>query len=150
MLEEPFDDIEKMEGTILGEAQRRERRRNLLIIIAILIVVIGLITAVVLLVNYPATTETLRDVVIIFFALESIIIGITLVVLIIQVAKLTALLEYELKPMLESTNETIGTVRGTTEFLSERMVRPVMKANSTYAAVRRALSLFDFRRPKPK
>jgi hypothetical protein len=69
-------------------------------------------------------------------------------ILIVQVARLSALIENELRPILESTNETLGTVRGTTQFLSRNMVDPVIRVNSTFAALRRALSAFRVRRPR--
>ena len=41
----------------------------------------------------------------------------------------------EIKPILESTNETVNTVRGTTLFVSENLVEPIMKLNSYVAAL---------------
>jgi len=50
-----------------------------------------------------------RDVAIIVLAVESIIVGILLGILTIQVYKLVKLLREEVKPMLEATQETVGT-----------------------------------------
>ena len=101
-----------------------------------------LILAITAMVRNPDATELIRDIVIVLVAGETLILGIVLVTLIVQLARLSALLENELRPMLESTNETLGTLRGTSQFLSKNMVQPVMKANSSVAAVRRALGLF--------
>jgi hypothetical protein len=89
------------------------------------------------------TTETdqIRDVFIIFMALESLVIGVALVVLVVQLATLINLLQNEVRPMLESTNETINTLRGTTAFLSENLVEPVVKMNEYLAGLRRVLEL---------
>ncbi len=111
-------------------------------------VLIALILATVVMLGDPVRTETIRDIVIIFLAAESVVFGLVLVILIIQVARLTALIENELRPILESTNETLGTLRGTTQFLSRNMVGPVIRVNSSVAALRRALGVFRVRRTR--
>jgi len=117
-------------------------------VIFVVLVLIALVVATVVMLKDPAQTETIRDIVIIFLAAESVVFGLVLVILIVQVARLTALIENELRPILESTNETLGTLRGTTQFLSRNMVSPVIKVNSTAAAIRRALSAFRVRRTR--
>ncbi len=107
----------------------------------VLALVAGAVASVLWMVRNPAQTETLRDVFIILMALESLVIGIALIVLIIQIARLTNLLQNEVGPILRSTQETVSTLRGTTRFLSDNLVRPVVKVNSTMAAVRRVLDL---------
>jgi hypothetical protein len=117
-------------------------------VVIVLLLIAGLIVAVTLMINNPAQTETFRDIMIIFMAFESLIIGLALIIMLIQLARLTNLLQYEIRPILEATNETVGSLRGTTQFLSDNLVAPVVKANSSFAALRRAIELFDFRRPK--
>lgn len=112
----------------------------------LLILIAGVVLAVIAMVQNPATTENIRDIVIIFMAIESLLIGVALVVLIIQLARLTDLLVNEVKPILDSTNDTLGTIRGTTHFLSKNLVQPVVKMNSSFAALRRAGELLRFRR----
>jgi hypothetical protein len=115
-------------------------------VIFLLILIAGVVLAVIAMVRNPATTENIRDIVIIFMAIESLLIGVALVVLIIQLARLTDLLVNEVKPILDSTNDTLGTIRGTTHFLSKNLVQPVVKMNSSFAALRRAGELLRFRR----
>jgi len=115
-----------------------DRQRRLIIIVAVLVAVIvlaGLITGAIVLFNNPVAAANVRDVMIIFMALEFIVIGAALVVLMFQLAVLTNMLQHEIKPILDSTNETINTVRGTTTFLSENLVEPVVKLNSYLAAI---------------
>ena len=112
----------------------------------LLVLIAGVVLAIIAMVQNPATTENIRDIVIIFIAIESLLIGVALIVLVIQLARLTDLLVNEVKPILDSTNETLGTIRGTTRFLSENLVRPVVKVNSSFAALRRAAELLRFRR----
>ena len=83
---------------------------------------------------------TARDIAIILLALESIIIGITLIVLVIQVIRLVKLLRGEVIPILRSTQETVGTVRGTATFMSDHLVQPVVKVSSYAAGARQAVN----------
>jgi hypothetical protein len=86
-------------------------------------------------------TSKIRDIFIIFMALESLVIGVALVVLIVQISSLVNLLQNEVRPMLEATNETINTLRGTTEFLGENLVGPVIKLNAYLAGLKRLLDM---------
>ncbi|MEJ2011961.1 MAG: hypothetical protein P8X64_07010 [Anaerolineales bacterium] len=115
-------------------------------VIVVLALITGVVFAVIAMVQHPQQTETIRDIVIIFVAVEALLIGLALIVLVIQIARLTDLLRNEIGPILESTNETLSTLRGTSRFLSENMVRPVIKANSSLAALRRIVELVGFRR----
>ena len=91
----------------------------------------------------PGTdTARVRDIFIIFMALEFLLIGIVMIILIIQLARLTLLLQNEIKPILDSTNETANTLRGTSAFLSEHLVEPVLKMNQYLAGLNRFVTLF--------
>jgi hypothetical protein len=138
--------------SISSETSKDKQSRGIIIGASLLLIVLiaGIVLAVIAMVNHPNQTETIRDIVIIFMAVESLLIGLTLVLLIIQLARLTALLQNEIKPILDSTNDTLNTLRGTTQFLSNNLVKPVMKANSTASAIRQALGLIKMGRPKSK
>jgi len=82
---------------------------------------------------------TVRDVAIILLAIESLVIGVLLSVLLWQLRTLSRMLEEEVKPLLDSVNETAGTVRGTSSFLSDTVVSPVVEIVSTLAGLRRGL-----------
>jgi hypothetical protein len=112
------------------------------IIIAVFIILAGIIVAVIALTEHPAVATNVRDIFIIFMAFESLIIGAALVVLVIQIAGLINLLQNEVKPILQSTSETVNTLRGTTEFLSENLVEPVIKLNSYLAGLKKFFDLF--------
>jgi len=99
-----------------------------------------------LLVTNPETTAVLRDVFIIVLALESIVVGALLSILIFQIQNLTRLLQEEIKPILDSTNETVSTVRGTATFVSENVVSPVIEAAGYVSAARKVLELLVPRR----
>jgi hypothetical protein len=57
----------------------------------------------------------------------------------VQLAILMNMLRHEIKPILEATNETVNTVRGTTAFVSENLVEPIMKLNGYVAGLDRWL-----------
>ena len=129
-------------------SERIEKSRAWVVAIVLLLALIitGLILAVISMVNNPDQTEIIRDIVIIFMAVESSLIGIVMIILITQLARLTAMLQNEIKPILDSTNETLNTLRGTTTFLSNNLVDPVVKANSVITALRRAIELLPISR----
>jgi hypothetical protein len=119
-----------------GEGLTPEQRRGLIIAIVVAVLVIAGLTALAIwLSGNPTVAAAWRDVFIIFMALEFLVIGIALVVLIVQLAVLTNMLQHEIKPILDSTNETVNTVRGTTVFISENLVEPIVKLNSYVAAI---------------
>ena len=83
--------------------------------------------------------SVLRDVAIVFVAFETLIVGALLAVLLLQVQSLVVLLRDEIKPMLEAANETLATVRGTTQFVSQNVVSPVMRWSGYLAGLRRVV-----------
>jgi divalent metal cation (Fe/Co/Zn/Cd) transporter len=93
-------------------------------------------------------TSTIRDIFIIFLGFEFLLIGIALIILIIQLARLINLLQNEVKPILDSTNEMVNTLRGTTAFLSDNLVEPVMKLNEVIAGFQRLLQILSLMKKK--
>ncbi len=81
----------------------------------------------------------LRDVSIILLAIESIIIGVILLLLLWQVRLLVLLLRDEIRPILKDTQETTQTVQSTTRFVGKRVAKPFVNAISVMAGVRGAL-----------
>jgi len=72
----------------------------------------------------------LRDAAIVFLALESIVIGVLLAITILQIRSLVRLLREEIKPLLDSANDTMSTVKGTTHLVSDTIVNPLVKVSS--------------------
>lgn len=77
-----------------------------------------------------------RDILIIFLALTSIVVWVMLGILIWQIWRLTKMVQSELKPMIADTKETISTVRGTANFMSENLVTPVIQTSGRVAGYR--------------
>jgi len=115
-------------------------------IAAVVILVALLVWVIITLSGHPEVAANVRDIFIIFMALESLLIGAAMIVLIIQLASLINLLQNEVKPILKSTNETVNTLRGTSEFLSENLVEPVIKLNSYLAGLKKLFDLFGINR----
>lgn len=84
---------------------------------------------------------TIRDVAIIFVALEILILNALLIVLVWQLWRLVKMIQTEVKPIIQDTQETVGTVRGTADFVSTNVVEPVVKTSSKLAGWRRSASV---------
>ncbi len=89
---------------------------------------------------------TIRDVAIIFLALESVVVGIILIVLIWEVRNLAKMLRDDIKPILQSADETVRTVRGTTTFVSDNFVTPLVRVSSFTSGVIEALRIIAGRK----
>ncbi len=84
---------------------------------------------------------TIRDLSIIMVALESFVIMAMLGILIWQVYKLVKVLQTEIRPIMQDTQETLATLRGTTNFMAENVVNPVVETSSKVAGYRRTLQV---------
>ncbi len=123
-------------------AQQRQMRMITIVgVAAAVVILLALIAAIVALLQPGVPTDRIRDVFIIVVAFETLVIGVALIVLLIQLATLINLLQNEVRPILEATNETVRTVRGTAAFLGENVVEPVIKLNSYLARLQRVLEL---------
>jgi len=94
------------------------------------------------------TTGRVRDIFIIVLALESLLIGAALVILVIQLAVLTSLIQNEVKPILNSAKEAASTLRGTSQFISRRAVAPIISVTSALAGFRKLSDIIGFIRKK--
>ncbi|MAS33581.1 MAG: hypothetical protein CL610_06215 [Anaerolineaceae bacterium] len=107
-----------------------------LIALILLIFVAGLLLAVATDVTQTAPrVQMVRDVFIIILAFQSILIVGALAVLIVQIARLINLLQNEVMPILQNTQETITTARTTVEFVGNNLTEPVMRLNGFLAAL---------------
>ncbi len=109
------------------------------VIISVVVAVLFILGVVWLARTQGATMEALRDIMIIALALESCVFGVILMFLLVMLIRLVNMLEFEIKPILEKTNDTLGTVRGTTTFMSENVIRPVARVSSYFTGVRRGV-----------
>lgn len=110
------------------------------VVVTLVISALFMALLVYLAINYAETILIVRDIFIIALGLMSCLSGIVLILLLINIIRLINMLEYELKPILLKTNDTLGTIRGTTVFMSENVVRPMTKASSYVAGLRRGVA----------
>lgn len=134
--------------TVTSTTEQDQRMRRILIgvIVGAVIVVLLLGVAIYFLLQPATPTDRIRDVFIIVVALESLVIGVAMIVLIMQLASLINLLQNEIRPILNATNETVNTLRGTAEFLGDNVVEPVIKLNGYLAGLYRMLELMGVRK----
>lgn len=83
---------------------------------------------------------TLRDLSIIFLAIMSIVVGVIMIILLLQIRDLVMLMRQELKPLIDSTQQTADTVRYTSQFMSKRVAKPVVDVMSAAAGVRQGFA----------
>lgn len=102
--------------------------------------------------TFPDQIEAVRDVFIMVFALMACASLIVLVLLLVAVIRLINMLEFEVKPILEKTNQTVSTLQATTTFVSNNIVQPAITVNGYMAGIRRGFrTLFgDPRKNLPK
>ncbi len=134
-------------GTTAGGEVKNEQQSKApiaLIIAGVVVIILVIVAAVFLLRADNDTTGRVRDVFIIFMALESLVIGVALVVLIVQLATLINLLQNEIRPIIASTNETVNTLKGTVAFISDNVSEPIIKLNAYLAGIKQ---FFDLMRP---
>ena len=116
----------------MTEAERQMRRRMVLIGIGIAVI------AVLILLGFAAiiaagVIDEVRDVLIILLATESLVIGGVTLFLLYQMIMLVTLLHEELIPLIQSAQETVNSARGTTVYVSRKIVVPSAKAATTVA-----------------
>ena len=118
------------------EAQPQSSRKWIWVVaVAVVVLIGGMIALAAYLLTPGAPTARIRDIFIVLLAVEGMLIGLALVVLLVQVAVLINLLQNEVRPILDSTTKTVNVLQGTVAFLSNHMVEPVIKLNETVAAL---------------
>ena len=129
-----------------SQQEQKMKRIMIGVIIGVIILVVLLGIAIFFLLQPATPTDKIRDVFIIIVALESLIIGVAIIVLIVQLASLINLLQNEVRPILTATNETVNNLRGTAEFLGENVVEPVIKLNGYLAGMNRVIELMGIKK----
>ncbi len=138
--------LKSIENTKPDDESAKDGQKSRLWIFILIAVVILLLIATAIFFLFradPAVTTQIRDIFIIVLALEFFVLGAALIIMLVQLAKLINLLQNEVKPILNSTIETVNTLKGTTSFLSEQLVEPVIKLNSYLAGLKKTLELLN-------
>jgi len=80
-----------------------------------------------------------RDVAIALLAIESLVIGILLAVLLVQLRKLVRMLREEIAPLPDQASDTADTVHGTVDLVSRTVVTPLVRVSSAAAGAKQGL-----------
>jgi len=132
---------------------KEKNSKTIFIVIAVvlLVVLVGMIIGIIKLSgSEQIDVERVRDIFIIILAFESLVIGGTLIILIVQLALLTNMMQNEIKPILASTKETVKTVKGTSRFISDKAISPILSVAGLLAGGRKLFELVGFIREKKK
>jgi len=122
-------------------------KKTTLVVVILILLLLGLIVGLFFLARAEGSVVSqVRDIFIILMALMMVVIGAALVVLIIQLANLTNLLQHEIKPILHSTTDTVNTLKGTVRFLSDNVSEPVIKLNESLASIKKLVDIFRLKR----
>jgi hypothetical protein len=135
--EQPKSEVESPEARTPMDP--RAKKMIFIVSIAILVVVALLVAAGFFLYSRPQATTFLRDIAVIILAFETLVVIFFLGVVTVLLIYVILTLEREIKPVLNATSETVYTVRGTTTFVSDTVVSPIMKAASIFGAVKGAV-----------
>jgi hypothetical protein len=126
------------EAAATEEGQGRSAWQTMGIILGVLVFVIVISALFYGLMTHPVFTAGLRDVAIIVLALVTMITSVLLAVLLFQLQSLIVLLRDEIQPILQSINQTTGTVRGTATFVSDAVVSPMIEVAGYVSGVQKA------------
>lgn len=109
--------------------------RNLIIAtVALLIISIGI--GILLFFAPTALRQALRDILLIFLFLLTIFTMLMFLALTIAIFALLEMLNGRVVPLMDQVTQMINRVRGTTEFVSDEVVRPVITTVGTLARIR--------------
>jgi ABC-type protease/lipase transport system fused ATPase/permease subunit len=114
------------------DAERQMRRRMTLIGIGIAVIAVLILLGFAFMIAAGVIDEV-RDIVIILLAVESLIIGGVTLFLLYQMIMLLTLIREELIPLIQSAQDTVNSARGTTVYVSRKIIVPSAKAATTVA-----------------
>lgn len=117
----------------LTQKQKTLIGMGIAILIALLILVLWYM------ITHPVFTAAVTDIWIIILALVVLVMNIFLIIMLWQIIRLIDFLLFELKPVLESLQETSSTVRGTASFVTDEISSPIIDASAKTARVKGSL-----------
>ncbi|MCC6625894.1 MAG: hypothetical protein IT340_00705 [Chloroflexi bacterium] len=109
--------------------------RNL-IIATVALLIISVIIGILLFFAPTGLRQALRDILLIFLFLLTIFTMLMFLALTIAIFALLEMLNGRVVPLMDQVTQMINRVRGTTEFVSDEVVRPVITTAGTLARVR--------------
>ncbi|MDM8521683.1 hypothetical protein QUF64_16690 [Anaerolineales bacterium HSG6] len=127
-------------------AEPKDQTLMIVAVIVAILALLGFVGLTYLLYSYPESTQIFRDIVVIYLGFAVVLIMVILVVLTavllylaLKVNDLVQLLNREIKPILINLQGTISELRGTTSFISDKAVQPVIETASVVTATRKVI-----------
>ena len=117
---------------VTTDAEREMKRRTTLIGIGIAVIAILVLLGFAGMIALGIIAEV-RDLVIILLAIESLVIGGVTLFLLYEIIMLLTLIREELIPLIASAQDTVNSARGTTVYVSRKIVAPSVRAATTVA-----------------
>jgi hypothetical protein len=99
--------------------------------------------------NDQSALEKLRDIAIIVIVLASVLTVILLAAITASLVFLVLQIKDRVIPMLEEVTGTVKRVRGTTNFITEEAVKPILTVAGTYSRIRSMTKTVNGKRKKP-
>jgi hypothetical protein len=143
---EPKNEVKSLEARTPMDP--RAKKMIVIVSIAVVVIVLALLGAGFFLYSRPEATTFLREIAVIVLAFETLVVIFFLGVMTVLLIYVILTLEREIKPVLNATSETIYTVRGTTTFVSDTVVSPIIEVASIVGAVKGAAQAIAGLRPK--
>jgi hypothetical protein len=123
--------------TVTSTSVEKKSRRTTTVVGIVAVVLVVLIIAGFVWMISAGATGVVRDIVIIFLALESVVLlGLT-IFLAIQVVLLVRMMREEVRPLIRSAQDTVNSARGTTKFVGQHIVKPTANAAGNVARISR-------------
>lgn len=122
-----------MRTTQLTQKQKTLIGMGIAIAIALLIFILWYM------ITHPVFTAAVTNIWIIILALVVLVMNVFLIFMMWQIIRLIDFLLFELKPVLESLQETSSTVRGTATFVTDEVSSPIIDASAKAARVKGSL-----------
>lgn len=127
----------RLPDEFVQDTKTQSSRRTMTIVGVVAAVVVILIILGFVWMLGAGVTGTVRDVVIILLAVESLLlVGLTLY-LVVQMTLLVRMMRNELMPLIKSAQETVNSARGTTRFVGQKIVKPTAEASANVARLTR-------------
>ena len=127
---------EKASKGEVDNAQKKNNSKIPLIVGAIVLALAGLVYLFIRL--GPVVTGEIRDIMLIIYALSTVVAVSAIVVLCVNVAKLVLFLKNEIMPILNNTDKTVRKLSGTVSFLCDNAVEPTIDTASTISGIKNA------------
>lgn len=151
----PENPGEQVSGAVTST--RKKIRRVILITTltpAILFGIMFVVAVIIALIDVDgaaAVIRAIRDLMLVFIALELALIFVAIAVLLVQVSRLLNLLTEEIAPLLDATNETVQAAQNTVDFAGRNVLGPFIDLSSFLTTITTLiLGAFGLRRAVSK